>query len=113
MPPPSGRLRVSRAPMRTVKVEPSGITITVLPGETVMHAANRMGYFWPTICGGNAECGVCRLRLIHGEDTEPVSNAERVKLSQLSHLPGPGRLACQLVPSSDLVVFKPGVRPPP
>ena len=48
----------------TVRVEPSGITLDVRDGETVMAAARRAGYRWPTICGGLADCGACALEVV-------------------------------------------------
>ena len=43
--------------MRVVRVEPAGVDIPVDDGETLMAAAVRAGYRWPTVCGGQAQCG--------------------------------------------------------
>jgi hypothetical protein len=42
----------------TVCVEPQGIELVARHGETVMAAAERLGWRWPTIC--------------HGDDSSPV-----------------------------------------
>jgi|HubBroStandDraft_6_1064221.scaffolds.fasta_scaffold92359_2 2Fe-2S ferredoxin len=33
-----------------VRVEPLGVDIDVRPGESIMAAAQRSGYYWPTHC---------------------------------------------------------------
>jgi 2Fe-2S ferredoxin len=98
----------------TVRVEPSGIVLDVVDGETVMAAARRAGYRWPTICGGLADCGACALEVVEGATTLPApTTIEGTRLNVLverrRHPDRTFRLACQLVPSADLVVRKTGV----
>ena len=98
----------------TVRVEPSGITLDVREGETVMAAARRAGYRWPTICGGLADCGACALEALDGADAlPPPTTVEGLRLEALverrRHPDRTWRLACQLVPTGDLVVRKTGV----
>jgi len=99
-----------------VRVEPAAIELDVAPGETVMAAAARSGYRWPTVCGGLAECGVCVLRVVSGDGLPPPSAVEAARLASVPERrlePGAEwRLACQLrVPSAGVVVHKRGVRP--
>jgi CDP-4-dehydro-6-deoxyglucose reductase len=56
----------SPAPARTVRLEPSGHTFTVLPGETVLAAALREGIGLPYGCR-NGACGACKGVLRSGE----------------------------------------------
>jgi ferredoxin len=101
-----------------VRVEPAGIELDVAPGETVMAAAVRSGYRWPTVCGGLAECGVCVLRVLHVLSGEGLPEPSAVEQARLSSVPerrldpdGEWRLACQLqVRAPGLVVHKRGVR---
>jgi ferredoxin, 2Fe-2S len=98
-----------------VRVEPAGIELDVAPGETVMAAAVRSGYRWPTVCGGLAECGVCVLRVLAHVELAAPSDVEAARLATVPERrldPGAEwRLACQLqVGSPGLVVHKPGVR---
>jgi ferredoxin, 2Fe-2S len=103
--------------MVTVRVEPAGIELDVLPGETVMAAAVRDGYRWPTVCGGLAECGTCVLAVV----APPPGGLARpgpLEAGRLAAVPerrfAPDeewRLACQLrVGAPGLVVRKRGVR---
>jgi ferredoxin len=35
---------------------PLGVTLEVAEHETLIVADRRSGYYWPTVCGGRAEC---------------------------------------------------------
>ena len=101
-----------------VRVEPSGITLDVHNGETVMGAARRAGYRWPTICGGLADCGVCALEVVESAGPLPTpTTVEGMRLHVLverrRYPDRTYRLACQLVPTTDVVVRKTGVVPDP
>jgi 2Fe-2S ferredoxin len=79
----------------------------VREGETLMAAALRAGYRWPTVCGGLAECGACAVR---------IAALEAARLATLPdrrlHPDAEFRLACRMQPNgTDLVVHKKGVRP--
>jgi len=98
----------------TVRVEPSGITLDLRDGETVMAAAQRAGYRWPTICGGLADCGACALEVVESAAELPrPTTVEGMRLNVLverrRYPDRTYRLACQLVPPADLVVRKTGV----
>jgi 2Fe-2S ferredoxin len=97
-----------------VRVEPAGIELDVHEGEPIMTAASRLGYRWPTECGGQAECGVCALEVLAAREELPAPTtleAERLatlperRLRPESEL----RLACQLHAVTGLVVRKRGV----
>lgn len=101
-----------------VRVEPAGVEFVATPGETVMVAAERAGYRWPTVCGGLAECGVCVLEVVGAP--APVADPGPEEAELLAALPERRRhperayrLACRLVPADGLVVRKRGVVPEP
>ena len=56
----------SAAPGRTVRLEPSGNTFQVAPGETLLEAAMRQGIGLPYGCR-NGACGACKGVLKQGE----------------------------------------------
>jgi 2Fe-2S ferredoxin len=102
--------------MATVRVEPSGIEIDVNPGESVVEAAWRLGYFWPTKCYGQAECMVCFVKVMDGElQTKQPAEDELFAMRTLmvKRLRGPlTRLACRLqITGPGVVLEKKGVRP--
>ncbi|MGH3560579.1 MAG: 2Fe-2S iron-sulfur cluster-binding protein [Mycobacterium sp.] len=102
--------------MPVVRVEPAGIVIDVAHGETLMHAAERLGYRWPTSCHGEAKCTACFVVVEDG--VERLEPARPLELAGLELFQGGSlyegrevRLACQLRPRGDAIVFKRGVRP--
>ncbi len=95
-----------------VRVEPLGVSIEVARGETLMAAAERQGYRWPTVCHGQALCTVC---FIEDSDAfEPPGQLELTGLelfAERSYYKGKAlRLACQARPVVNTVVIKRGVR---
>jgi ferredoxin, 2Fe-2S len=102
-----------------VRVEPAGLVVEVADGETVMAAAARAGYRWPTVCGGLAECGTCALEVVSGGGSLP--GPAPLEADRLAAIPEGRlwpdrsfRLACQLRPPGrdgepELVVRKKGV----
>ncbi len=105
--------------MTKVRVEPSGFELEVEPGETVIEAAWRSGYRWPTTCYGQAECTACAMVVL----TDPaqlseVQPREEAALARWRRRDDPRtvrRLACQtkLHGEQTVVVRKPGVAPDP
>lgn len=95
-----------------VHVEPVGLTLRVAPGESVMTAAQRDGYSWPSICGGQAMCGACTVRVLAGaEHVDAPQAQEQARLKLLTR--SKDRLACQLTVTGPVTVFKRGVKAPP
>jgi 2Fe-2S ferredoxin len=101
-----------------VRVEPVGSELVVAAEESVMAAATRAHHTWPSVCGGNAQCSVCFVKVLAGvENLEPPSEVERAALKQLRGVVADARpeirLACQLRVRGDATVRKPGVKPQP
>jgi ferredoxin len=98
-----------------VRVEPSDVAVEVQRGETLMAAAERQGYRWPTICHGQALCTACFI--IVDDDPAAFEPPGPLELNGLSLFEGRSfyegktiRLACQARPVKDTVVTKRGVR---
>ena len=101
--------------MARVSVKPSGFHFDVGDGETVMAAAQRQGYKWPTVCGGFGQCQTCYVQILEGDlHLSPPTSLEAEGLGKLIQAVdqdrGLIRLACQLKPTGDIVVKKVGVR---
>lgn len=103
--------------MTAVRVEPSGITLEVDhdAGESIFHAAIRLGYSWPTVCGGRGSCLTCVLQVLEGDEhLAPAESWEEESLTDASGAKGGAgvsyRLACQAIPSGEITVRKSGVR---
>lgn len=98
-----------------VRVEPLGVEFDLGDGETLMAAARRAGYYWPTICKGNAQCNRCVVHVLDGTGLEPYSTVELAGLRGVrwrnGHEDHHDRLACQLRAHGSAVIEKRGVRP--
>lgn len=98
-----------------VVVEPRGIELDIDDGETVMGAAQRNGYRWPTLCHGDGTCSICWVEVKAGadhlSDTAPREQDTLELLSPVLRATRTVRLACQARVQGDVVVHKPGVRP--
>lgn len=99
-----------------MRVEPAGVQIEVRPGETLMHAAWRAGYHWPTLCYGVGTCTACQCEVLAGlHSISPRTEPEIRLLDDLNRRvrrtnPRRVRLACQATTTGDLTVRKPGVK---
>jgi ferredoxin len=97
----------------TVRVLPQEIELTVNEGETVMSAAERLGWQWPTLCHGQCECTVCWIEIIDGlGNVGPMQDDESDMLEDFA-LRRSGskkiRLACQTKVFGPVAVKKRGV----
>ncbi|WNZ13411.1 2Fe-2S iron-sulfur cluster binding domain-containing protein [Streptomyces sp. 11x1] len=95
-----------------VSVRPSGVELEVRDGEDLFTAARRLGYRWPTVCGGKGTCRICFVRVEEGaENCSPVGLLEREGIESLRRpVDGSTRLACRLLVEGPVTVTKSGVR---
>ena len=102
-------------PVVHVTVEPLGAVLDVRPGETLIQAAWRHGYRWPTICGGGAACGLCYIELSEDDDSfippdaDELSAMATLLASMQPERRARCRLACCARPARDTTVRKRGV----
>ena len=87
-----------------VTFEPSGRTVTVLPGTKVLEAAALAGLTVDTPCGGQGVCGKCLVKFVHGVGQPTAADAERLGEDELSQ---GWRLACQATIESASVIHVP------
>lgn len=101
-----------------ITVLPRNYSFEGSPEKSIMSAAREAGFRWPTICGGNADCGVCFIRLAD-EDVDALSPMTEVEKAGLEMVlprfpqlaPGVLRLACQARPYRPVRMHKLGVKP--
>ena len=98
----------------TVTVLPRGAVFAVEAGQSVYEAAVQQGVPWPTMCEGQGTCHLCYMSVLEGtENLNPIEPYEAEGLVDIDDTgEGQLRLACQVRPEGDLVVFKRGVRAP-
>lgn len=99
-------------PFPKVRVEPAGVVIGVMTGETLFDAAYREGYDWPTVCAGQGTCSRCHVRVLQGADQvtpavvpEPEQRViKRVAQRNYENKTEGIRLACQIEFAADVTV---------
>ena len=98
--------------MPPVTVLPVGVVVDATEAEPVMAAARRQGLWWPTVCGGDAECGTCWVIVEEGaQHCGPIGERERARLAVGMKANEPrARLACQLRVSGPVTVNRRSVR---
>jgi 2Fe-2S ferredoxin len=102
---------------RVVHVEGSDLDLVAEEGETIIEAAWRLGYYWPTVCWGQARCTACYVKVTQGaENLGPIPPDEEDALDTWlprSARAGPGevRLACRARVLGEVTVQKQGVQP--
>ncbi|OZB94850.1 2Fe-2S iron-sulfur cluster-binding protein [Paenibacillus sp. XY044] len=78
-----------------VTFEPSGKSVLVREGMSLLHAAREAGVYIPTRCGGKMGCLMCKVQVGGPNATQlsPPDEAEKRKLGSLIH--SGTRLSCQ------------------
>ena len=99
---------------RWVHVGPIDVTFKLGPDETLIAAAWREGYYWPTVCGGRGECTACHVIIEDGAaNAVPPERIEDLVLAPVIARRDPRltiRLACQLKVRGPVRVRKKAVR---
>ena len=72
----------------------------VSPAMSLLVSVQRAGLPLRHDCGGKAQCGTCRVRLVSGR-LSPMGDRERARLEAVGAGPGE-RLACQARAGSDV-----------
>ena len=89
-----GRIRV---------VYPDNRRVSVPIGLSVLEVSRLAGIPHASVCGGRGRCSTCRVRIRSAAPQPPPDEAEARVLGRLG-VPPDVRLACQLRPTSDLLV---------
>jgi uncharacterized 2Fe-2S/4Fe-4S cluster protein (DUF4445 family) len=91
----------------SVTFQPAGLRVDCAEGESVFEVGRRAGIEISTACVGKATCGLCRVKILDGEDaTSPLNAAEKKHLGNVYFITRQ-RLACQTRVHGDVVVDVP------
>jgi adenylate cyclase len=85
-----------------VRFEPSGRTVRVVTGSSLLSAARSAGLPLASGCGGGALCGRCGVSVLAG--APPSLTDAEVRALRRNRAPAGQRLACRVLVSSDLTV---------
>lgn len=93
--------------MPVITIEPMGAQIECRDDESVFQAIRRNNLPIPTACVGKGTCGLCRVKVVAGEEAlPPVSAIEKKHLGN-TYFITKLRLSCQLKPSGDVTLLIP------
>ncbi len=100
--------------MATVTFEPLHASFACTDGESVFEVGRRNGVPIATSCVGQASCGLCRVKVLAGEQYLSAFNANERKHLGSAYLVTKERLSCQArVTGGDVVVAVPPLRENP
>ena len=90
--------------MHTVRMEPSGTTITVESGTLLLEAVREAGLPVAQSCGGWAICSWCKMQVLEGmEHLSPIEDAEERLIRREGFAPNE-RASCQAEVLGDVTV---------
>jgi adenylate cyclase len=98
----SWHYRRQRPPMLA---HPSGRTVPVRPGATVLETLRENAIPHASVCGGRARCTTCRILVTKGLDRLPAPSGLEAKALARIGATSSTRLACQIRPTSDISVM--------
>lgn len=83
---------------------PENVTVNVPKGTTVLEASRSAKLPHKSVCGGRGRCTTCRIKVVSHEGDLPEANVHELRAINRAGLDQSIRLACQLKPTSNLVV---------
>jgi uncharacterized 2Fe-2S/4Fe-4S cluster protein (DUF4445 family) len=90
---------------RQITISAAGQVINAPPGRNLREILADAGLHLESPCGGAGKCGKCRVEISDGRPPRPT--AEEKALLPAEDLARPLRLACLLIPESDLTISLP------
>lgn len=84
---------------------PGAREVAVPRGLSVLEASRLARIPHASVCGGRGRCSTCRIRVVHGLQSNPLPSPAEVRVLTRVGAPPNVRLACQLRPTEDLSVI--------
>lgn len=96
--------------MPLIVFEPLGLRVECEEGETAFAAARRAGVLIPTACVGRASCGLCRVKVLAGEEALSPLNSDEKKHLGNTYFLTKLRLSCQARVHGDVTLLIPDAK---
>lgn len=81
-----------------------GLTIENSPVHSILNALQRNQVKINHVCGGKAQCGTCRVRIVEGSRYLSPKNEREIRRLQAMGAPSDVRLACQTYAAGDITI---------
>ncbi|MDR2934836.1 MAG: ASKHA domain-containing protein [Candidatus Adiutrix sp.] len=88
-----------------IAIPAAGLVVAARPGRNLLETLAEAGLHLEGPCGGAGRCGKCRVEILAGRPPRPT--AEEKALLPAEDPARPVRLACLLIPESDLTISLP------
>ncbi|MBN1687208.1 MAG: (2Fe-2S)-binding protein [Spirochaetales bacterium] len=90
--------------MASMRIINTGKVVKTSAAVSILNTLMREGVAVKHVCGGKAQCGTCRFRIIEGERyLSPITERERARLEALGNMEKV-RLACQTFAFGDITI---------
>ncbi len=87
-----------------MRFQPSGRSVAVAAGSTLLEAVRRVGLPLAAACGGDALCGRCGVTLLSDARSVSCEDPGEAKAKRRNRVAGEQRLACRAKLLGDLEV---------
>ncbi len=91
--------------MNKIDFQPIGKRVDVAPDTSILDAARQAGIDLTSICGGEGNCGQCRIQVLIGDVSPPTADEEFIFTAL--EIQNGERLACCTYPQSDVKLHLP------
>lgn len=90
-----------------VRFAPSGHSVEVAPGTTLLDAARQVGLPVASACGADGICGRCGMEVLRSAAALPPETAREAAVKQRNRVSATLRLACMVAPEAEIEVTAP------
>ena len=87
-----------------MRFRPSGRSVSVLPGTTLLEAARRAELPVASACGADGLCGRCGMRILSGGESLPPEDDREARVKRMNRVDPTERLACRVAQTRDVEV---------
>ncbi|MDH3211101.1 MAG: (2Fe-2S)-binding protein [Myxococcales bacterium] len=87
-----------------VRFRPSGRSVRVPRGTTLLEAAQRAKLPVASACGAEAVCGRCGMRILSGNESVAPQGEAEARVKRRNRVEATDRLACRVAPIGDVEV---------
>jgi adenylate cyclase len=87
-----------------VRFRPSGRSVRVPRGTTLLEAARRAKLPVASACGATGLCGRCGMRVLSGGGSLAAEGDDEARVKRVNRVDPSERLACRIAPTDDIEV---------